>query len=104
LKSENVAIVNEAQQNPRNLAKWLYENQGEMRFGSENRLFLVLIDTNAFSSSWKLKRNLDLLTPTINTFLDAFSLKQISDLKMNFNYPGKPQTFSALTDVIFVVK
>lgn len=104
LKSENVAIVNEAQQNPRNLAKWLYENQGEMRFGSENRLFLVLIDTNDFSSSWKLKRNLDLLTPTINTFLDAFSSKQISDLKMNFNYPGKPQTFSALTDVIFVVK
>ncbi|WP_392479263.1 hypothetical protein [Nostoc sp. C110] len=104
LKSENVAIVNEAQQNPRNLAKWLYENQGEMRFGSENCLFLVLIDTNDFSSSWKLKRNLDLLTPTINTFLDAFSSKQISDLKMNFNYPGKPQTFSALTDVIFVVK
>ncbi|WP_375473301.1 hypothetical protein [uncultured Nostoc sp.] len=99
-----MAIVNEAQQNPKNLAKWLYENQGEMRFGSENRLFLVLIDTNDFSSSWKLKRNLDLLIPTINTFLEAFSSKEISDLKMDFNYPGKPQTFSALTDVIFVVK
>ncbi|AVH74209.1 hypothetical protein [Nostoc sp. 'Lobaria pulmonaria (5183) cyanobiont'] len=104
LKSENMAIVNEAQQNPKNLAKWLYENQGEMRFGSENRLFIVLIDTNDFSSSWKLKRNLDLLTPTINTFLEAFSSKEISDLKMDFNYSGKSQTFSALTDVIFVVK
>ncbi|MBC6432233.1 hypothetical protein FM036_16285 [Nostoc sp. HG1] len=104
LRYENMAIVKEAQQNPKNLAKWLYENQGEMRFGSENRLFIVLIDTNDLSSSWKLRRNLDLLTPTINTFLDAFSSKQISDLKINFNYPGKPQTFSALTDVIFVVK
>lgn len=104
LKSENMAIVNEAQQNPKNLVKWLYENQGEMRFGSENRLFIVLIDINDFSSSWKLKRNLDLLTPTINTFLDAFSSKQISDLKINFKYRKKAQTFSAITDVIFVVK
>lgn len=104
LRSENIAIVNEARQNPKDLAKWLYENQGEMRFGSENRLFIVLIDTNDFSSSWKLKRNLDLLTPTINTFLDAFSSKTISDLKVDFNYSGKSQTFNALTDVIFVVK
>ncbi len=104
LKSENIAIVNEAQQNPKALVKWLYENQGEMRFGSENRLFLVLIDTSDFSSSWKLKRNLDLLTPTINSFLNAFNLKLISDLTVNFNYPGKPQTFSALADIIFVVK
>jgi hypothetical protein len=104
LKSENMIIVNEAQQNPKTLAKWLYENQGEMRFGSENRLFLVLIDTNDFSNSWKLKRNLDILTPTINTFINTFSSKKISDLEIDFNYHGKPQIFSALTDVIFVVK
>jgi hypothetical protein len=106
LKSENMIIVNEAQQNPKTLAKWLYENQGEMRFGSENRLFIVLIDTdtNNFSNSWKLKRNLDILTPTINTFLNTFSSKKISDLEIDFKYPGKPGTFTALTDVIFVLK
>jgi len=106
LKSENMIIVNEAQQNPKTLAKWLYENQGEMRFGSENRLFIVLIDTdtNNFSNSWKLKRNFDILTPTINTFLDTFSSKKISDLKIDFKYPGKPNIFTALTDVIFVLK
>jgi hypothetical protein len=105
LKSENMAIVNETQNNPKPLAKWLYENQGEMRFGAENRLFLVLIDTNDFSSSWKLKRNLNLLTPTINTFLDGFSCKSMSDLEVSVNYPpGKSQTFTALADVIFVVK
>lgn len=104
LNDENIAIVNEAKQNPKTLAKWLYENQGEMRFGSENRLFLVLIDTSDFSSSWKLKRNSTILEPTINTFLDAFGSKKISDLTVSFNYPGKTQTFSALTDIIFVVK
>lgn len=106
LKSENMIIVNEAQQNPKTLAKWLYENQGEMRFGSENRLFIVLIDTdtNNFSNSWKLKRNLDILTPTINTFLNTFSSKPISNLEIDFKYPGKPHIFSALTDVIFVLK
>jgi hypothetical protein len=97
-------IVNEAQSNPKPLAKWLYENQGEMRFGAENRLFLVLVDTNDFSSSWKLKRNLDLLTPTINAFLDGFISKNMSDLEVSFNYSGKAQTFTALADVIFVVR
>lgn len=104
IKSENLSIVDEARQNPKTLIKWLYENQGEMRFGSENRLFLVLIDTNDFSSSWKLKRNLDLLAPAINSFLADFGLRTISDLTVNFNYPGKPKTFSALADIIFVTK
>ena len=104
LKAENMAIVDEAQQNPKILAKWLYENQGEMRFGSENRLFLVLIDTDDLSNSWKLKRNLDLLTPTINNFLDNFGLKNIEDLLLTFMYSGKPQTFTSLTDIVFVIK
>ncbi len=86
------------------LSKWLYENQGEMRFGSENRLFLVLIDTDDFSNSWKLKRNLELLTPAIDKFLNTFSKKQRNDLEISFNYPGRPQTFKSLADIIFIVK
>lgn len=39
LKNSNMEIVHEAQRNPKILSQWLYENQGEMRFGSENRLF-----------------------------------------------------------------
>ncbi len=104
LKKENLKILEEAKQNPRRLAKWLYENQGEMRFGSENRLFLVLIDADDFTGSWKLKRNMDLLKPVIEGYLDNFAKKKVSDLKVNFKYKGKPQTFTALTDVIFVVK
>lgn len=104
LKNEKLGILKEVQDDPKILATWLYENQGEMRFGSENRLFLVLVDTDDFSNSWKLKRNLELLKPTIMTYLDNFKKKKIEDLKVSFGYKGKPQTFTALTDIIFVVK
>jgi hypothetical protein len=104
LKNEKLEILKEVKDNPKMLATWLYENQGEMRFGSENRLFLVLVDTDNFSSSWKLKRNLDLLSLTILSYLDDFKDKKIADLKVDFNFKGKPQIFTALTDIIFVVK
>lgn len=104
LKNEKLAILKEVQDDPKILATWLYENQGEMRFGSENRLFLVLVDTDDFANSWKLKRNLELLKPTIMNYLDNFKNKKIDDLKVSFGYKGKPQTFTALTDIIFVVK
>lgn len=104
LKDEKFEILRDVQDNPKILAKWLYENQGEMRFGSENRLFLVLVDTDDFNNSWKLKRNLELLKPTILKYLDNFKNININDLKVSFNYKGKPQTFTSLTDIIFVVK
>lgn len=104
LKDEKIEILKEAQTNPKLLAKWLYENQGEMRFGSENRLFLVLVDTEDFNNSWKLKRNIDLLKPTIVSYLDNFNNKQTEDLRVDFEFKGKPHGFSALADIIFVVK
>lgn len=104
LKNEKLEILHEVQANPKILATWLYENQGEMRFGSENRLFLVLVDTEDFNNSWKLKRNLDLLKPTVLKYLDNFKDKKTEDLKVIFGYKGKPQTFTALADIIFVVK
>lgn len=104
LKNEKLQILKEVQDDPKILATWLYENQGEMRFGSENRLFLVLVDTDDFNNSWKLKRNLELLKPTIMNYLDNFKNKKIDDLKVSFGYKGKPQTFTALTDILFVVK
>lgn len=104
LKKQNLCIVNECKENPKLLAKWLYKNQGEMRFGSENRLFLVLIDTDDFSASWKLKRNLDLLKPAIHGYLDSFDRKSLNDMKINFTYQDKSKTYTAYTDIIFVVK
>lgn len=104
LKNEKLEILQEVQNEPKILATWLYENQGEMRFGSENRLFLVLVDTDDFTNSWKLKRNIDLLKPTILSYLDNFKTKKIEDLKIEFEFTGKTKIFTALTDIIFVVK
>ena len=104
LKQENLGIVQECIKNPKFLAKWLYENQGEMRFGSENRLFLVLIDTDDFSASWKLKRNLDLLKPAIHGYLDDFGNKSLDDMKIEFTYQGKSKIYTTYADVIFVMK
>jgi hypothetical protein len=89
LKAENMEIVLEAKGNTKLLSKWLYENQGEMRFGSENRIFLVLIDSDDFSSSWKLKRNMDLLEPSIHHFLDSFIKRNMKELlfRKNWNIP-----------------
>jgi len=39
-----------------------------------------------------------------SSYLDNFETKKNSDLKVTFNFKGKTQTFSALTDIIFVVK
>ncbi|MEI6708266.1 MAG: hypothetical protein WCK96_14175 [Methylococcales bacterium] len=104
LKSEKLQILQDTQNNSKILATWLYENQGEMRFGSENRLFLVLVDTEDFNNSWKLKRNLDLLKPTIMRYLDSFKNKKVESLKISFSYKGKSQSFTALADVIFVIR
>ena len=84
LKNERLDILREAQHNPNNLSKWLYENQGEMRFGSENRLFLILVDTEDFDNSWKLKRNFTFLEPKIKQYLDNFNSKGTNDLQLSF--------------------
>ena len=75
-----------------------------MRFGSENRLFLVLVDSSDFENSWKLKRNFELLEPSIKKYLDNFHNKQIDDFKLSFNFKGKPNSFNVLTDIIFITK
>ncbi len=104
LKNEKLEILNDVQNNPKILTKWLYENQGEMRFGAENRIFLVLVDTDDFNNSWKLKRNLDILKPAIINYLDDFKNKNINKLKISFGYKGKQQIFTSISDIIFVIK
>lgn len=93
-------ILAEARKNPKELIVNLYEKQGEMRFDAANRLFLILVDSSNYDESWKLRRNLDLLKPTINNYLDNFSDQ--SNLKTQFNYAGKE--YQCLADCIFVVR
>lgn len=104
IKNVRLEILNQVIQNPRELIQNLYEQQGELRFDASNRLFLILVDTEDFDNSWKLKRNLDLLKPNIKNYLDEFIQKNIEKLKVTFNYKGKDQTFTALSDAIFILK
>lgn len=95
-------ILDETNARPQELVKNLYEKQGEMRFDASNRLFLILVDSTDYDSSWKLRRNLDLLKPTINHYLDDFTSKNIEDLRVNFRYATKE--YNCLADCIFVTK
>lgn len=102
LKKENAEIIQATIANKHTLIKWLYENQGEMRFGAENRIFLVLIDLDDFTQAWKLKRNFTLIKPQILEYLDNFRreifLKNIVEFEFN------QKQYKALADIIFVVK
>jgi hypothetical protein len=102
LQEQRQQILNDAKHSPKELAGWLYENQGEMRFSSENRLFLILVDSVNYEQSWKLKRNIDLLKPVICEYLDHFDKNKANRLELDFQY--KSQSYTVLSDVIFVVK
>lgn len=97
-------ILQAVQANPKALIQNLYEEQGEMRFDASNRLFLVLVDSQDFDNSWKLKRNMEVLRPAINTYLDGFADKNLDDLCIRFRYKAKTQDFKVISDLIFVVR
>ncbi len=102
IQKNRIDILNHSMQHKVELIKWLYENQGEMRFGSENRIFVLLADTNNFAESWKLKRNMEILKPAIKCYLDGFSVDNLESMKTNFTF--KEKTYSAFADLIFIVK
>ncbi|MFA5917777.1 MAG: hypothetical protein WC850_06100 [Candidatus Gracilibacteria bacterium] len=84
--------------NPKLVAKFLYELQGAQRFGDENRLFIIIYDENNPENSWKIKRNYNLIKSKINQFFDSKdSLEPI-----NFKY-GKQQ-YLAHSKIMFIIK
>lgn len=93
-------IIEESMKNKKELIKWLYEEQGERRFDSSNRMFLILIDKDNLEESWKLKRNIDFLSESISEYLD--SLKITDNLKVSFQW--KDEEYLCLSDALFIVK
>jgi len=86
----------------KDLIKWLYENQGDMRFGSENRIFLVLVDRDNPSEAWKLKRNIDLIKPVIWNWIEKFDRASVESLLISFDYNTK--NYQTYADIIFACK
>lgn len=100
LQNVRKKIIEDAKENPCELIRWLYENQGEMRFGSENRLYLILSDLCDFENSWKLKRAFTLIEPKIENYLRNFSGSSLK--KISFSYKGI--TYNTYSDTIFITK
>jgi hypothetical protein len=89
-----------ATKNPTELAIWMYENQGEQRFGDDNRLFVVLFDAKNPDNSWELKRDFDLVFNRIDAFFNREKIKEGDEIA--FTYKGK--SYTAVTKVLLITK
>ncbi len=101
LKRQKRTIIEDAEDNPAELKKWFYENQGEARFDASNRFFLVLTDETDMSNSWKLKRNVVFLRDKINEHLNNFSMDMPS-LETEFYWHKDQQTYNCKSDILFL--
>lgn len=94
-------IILDTIENPEELIKWFYEEQGIRRFDAANRFFLVLIDLKNLEDSWKLKRNKKLLHGKINEFLDNNREMDFEKLKISFNWQDK--TYTTYATILFII-
>lgn len=90
----------DAVKNPSDLAVWLYENQGAQRFGSDNRLFVILLDTENPEKSWELKRDFNLVFQRIDDFFNKKTVSKQDEIV--FIYSKK--TYTAVTKVLIITK
>ena len=98
LKNYRNLLVTDVKNNGEELIKWFYENQGEARFDSSNRLFLVLVNKKNYFESWKLKRGMDILLKDINLFLDNFSENDL----YNIEFDWKKDKYNAKASIILI--
>lgn len=100
LKAKKREVIADAQINIIDLVTWLYTHQGEMRFGAENRLFVILVDSTDINQSWKMKRAFSLIEPQIENYLNNFNENSLKEI--NFTFKGN--RYKSLADVIFVIR
>lgn len=101
LKDHKINIITESEENPAELKKWFYENQGEARFDASNRFFLVLTDEIDMKNSWKLKRNIFFLRENINKHLDNL-LMDMTSLETEFYWYKDQKAYHCKSDVLFL--
>lgn len=89
-----------AVENPRELAIWMYENQGVQRFGADNRFFVVLLDKENPERSWELKRDFALVFQKIDNFLYKETVSKNDEIIFTF---GK-RTYTAVTKALIITK
>lgn len=82
----------------KHLAVWMYENQGAQRFGADNRLFVVLLDTKNPEESWKLKRDFGLVFSKIDEFFNKERVSYADEVVFSF----AKKTYTAVSKVLIV--
>ncbi|MCX8082767.1 MAG: hypothetical protein N3D17_05175 [bacterium] len=90
----------DAVNNPRDLAIWMYENQGAQRFGADNRLFVILLDEHNPERSWELKRDFGLIFTSIDNFFDRETVSEEDEIVFTF----KKKTYTAVTKVLLITR
>lgn len=90
--------IDYAVENPKLVSKYMYELQGSMRFGDNNRLFIIIYDKNNPEESWKIKRDYEL----IKSKIDGFFNQQVELDAINFRYGNKQ--YLAHAKVMFIIK
>jgi len=85
---------------PQKLAVWLYENQGAQRFGADNRLFVVVHDSQKPEDSWKIKRDIDFVRANIDRFFNEESISESDEIVFTF----QRQTYTAITKILLIAK
>lgn len=85
---------------PLNLAKWLYENQGEARFSDSHRLFIVLVNEHSPEQSWKLKSELSRIQEVVYPYLTRTT--QLPQVTWKFQGRRTSGTFTTHADVLIV--
>lgn len=74
-----IQSVDFAQENPKELAKWLYINQsGQQRFHTKNRLFVVLHKSDG--AHWRLKAELQWIKLLVDNYLQAYKESDLIEL------------------------
>lgn len=86
--------------NPKDLAVWLYENQGEERFGADNRLFVIVHDVQTPQDSWKIKRDIDFVKQNIDTFFEQETVSEADEIVFTY----KKHTYTTITKIVVIAK
>ncbi|MBN2020717.1 MAG: hypothetical protein JW749_10900 [Sedimentisphaerales bacterium] len=82
------------------LAVWLYENQGDQRFGSDNRMFVVVHDRQNREDSWKIKKDINFIKASIDKFFKEEKVSSDDEVVFTF----KKNTYTALSKILFIAK
>jgi len=92
--------IDDAIRNPKQLAIWMYENQGAQRFGFDNRLFIILADRNNLEESWKLKRDFNFVFNKIDEFFNKAKVSTEDEIVFTF----KKRTYTTITKILIITK